>query len=150
MTHLTITETTSQVRPLPRWKSYPHGRGGYWTSTRRSYESKPRLYVGIEGETMLENFGYRASRPSRLYKAIMPEMLAALGLPADTQARWSQKAGCSCGCSPGFVLDIDQRFANEKRDYWVTVAASPEAQTTGTPEALAVAASRVEQLVAQV
>jgi len=42
--------------------------------------------------------------------------LEAMGLPADTKVRWSQYAGCSCPCSPGFVVD-----GHSRHDVHVTV-----------------------------
>src|SRR3712207_7303066 len=41
-----------------------YGRG-YWSTTHRSYVSKPRVYVSIEGEGIWENFANRTSRPSK-------------------------------------------------------------------------------------
>lgn len=44
-------------------------------------------------------------------KKLLPEVLAKAGVHPEAikvcvqQSRWSQKAGCSCGCSPGFVVN---------------------------------------------
>lgn len=66
----------------------------------------PRLYVWPEDETVFENLlAGRRSRPVELYRKLLPEILERFGLPEDTKATWSQKAGCSCGCSPGFILN---------------------------------------------
>lgn len=109
-----LKEVHAGKRDAPRWV-YPKGYKvgdrwiqprGYMSTTRRSYDAKPRLYVWVDGENMLENFAYRENRPSKLYRKFLPEIFATLGLPADTKATWSQKAGCGCGCSPGFILDI--------------------------------------------
>lgn len=35
---------------------------------------------------------------------VMPTVLEKLGAP-DAKIRWSQKMGCACGCSPGFIVD---------------------------------------------
>lgn len=47
----------------------------------------------------------RRSRPYTEYRKLLPEIFEKAGIPAGTKASWSQKAGCSCPCSPGFVLD---------------------------------------------
>lgn len=67
--------------------------------------NKARVYIFPKGETIIENFFNRRSRPYNLYKKdVMPTVLNELDLPTDTRMNWSQKAGCSCGCSPGFIL----------------------------------------------
>ena len=92
-----------------------------WKLTWRERVSKSRLYVSVDDENMAENFAFRWDRPWTEYRKLMPEILQRLGLPEDTKYNWSQKAGCSCGCSPGFVLTLP----NDHRkcvDYWATVA----------------------------
>jgi hypothetical protein len=82
--------------------------------TRRDPESRDasrgRVYLHPAGETILENFtSGRRTRPYTTFrKELMPEVLVRLGLPADTKISWSRKAGCSCGCSPGFIVDAWQ------------------------------------------
>lgn len=81
------------------------------TSFGVQYHERPRerrdraiLFVFPHREKGLEQFIYRLSRPVNLYRELLPDIFKALGLPADTKARWSWKAGCSCPCSPGFIL----------------------------------------------
>ena len=73
------------------------------------YESRSRgsrIYVWPEGETILDNLRNRRMRPYNAFrKKIIPNVLTHMGWPADTKVRWSQKAGCRCGCSPGFIVD---------------------------------------------
>lgn len=65
-----------------------------------------RVYIFPQGETLLDNLQNRRSRPFNEYrKQVMPAVLKALGLPATTKVRWSQYAGCSCPCSPGFIVE---------------------------------------------
>jgi hypothetical protein len=65
-----------------------------------------RVYIFPQGETLLDNLQNRRSRPYNEYrKQVMPAVIRALGLPAGTRVKWSQYAGCSCPCSPGFVVD---------------------------------------------
>ncbi len=65
-----------------------------------------RVYLFPEGESILEHLEARHTRPYNAYRAFLPEVFRRAGIPADTKANWRQKAGCTCPCSPGFVLDI--------------------------------------------
>lgn len=73
---------------------------------------KSRLFVWPVGESLLESLRERHDRPVEEYRKLFREVLGSgagrllLGLP-DRQFKlsWSQRAGCQCGCSPGFVLD---------------------------------------------
>lgn len=74
---------------------------------RTMWGKKTRVYVFPQGETLLENLANRKSRPYTAYrKEVLPAVFRAMGLPENTRAKWSQYAGCSCPCSPGFVLDV--------------------------------------------
>lgn len=73
---------------------------------------KNRLYFFHDGEKMIDNLMKRFSRPSTFYKKeVIPLMLDELKKDypevyekvKDTKWSWNQYAGCSCGCSPGFV-----------------------------------------------
>ena len=68
------------------------------------YFHRARVYVDLDGESVLENLQNRRDRPYNVYKKeVLPTMLRLLGLPVATKLSWSQKAGCSCPCSPGFI-----------------------------------------------
>lgn len=66
----------------------------------------PRVYVFPHGESVMEQLFERHSRPYRLYrKEVLPQVWEQLGIdPASVKVRWDQYAGCSCPCSPGFVV----------------------------------------------
>ena len=68
--------------------------------------SRVRLFVMVQNEKLRENLAKRFDRPYKAYRAeVLPKVLKnELWL---AKASWSQTAGCSCGCSPGFFLDID-------------------------------------------
>lgn len=69
---------------------------------------KTRVYVWRDDETITENIINRRFRPHRQWrKDVLPKVFSELGLAEGTRARWSQYAGCSCGCSPAFILDIN-------------------------------------------
>ena len=62
------------------------------------------LFVADTAEHLLQNI--KDLPPHEYFRdQLMPEVLAAMGLPADSEFHWDPLAGCSCGCSPGFVLD---------------------------------------------
>ena len=70
-----------------------------------------RVYIWPENFNVLDDLLERASgsfemrdRRWEFYrKEVMPGVLARLGQP-DLKFRFERKAGCACGCSPGFVL----------------------------------------------
>lgn len=71
----------------------------------RQSNSRPRIYISIDGETLAQNLRDRRDRPYSVYKKeVLPKLFRLLGInPAKVS--WSQKAGCRmCPCSPGFVV----------------------------------------------
>ena len=114
----------------------PRRRNGY-----RDYNARPRLYIDYKDESVLENLANRRSRPTTLYKAMLPEIIAKLDLPPETKVSWSQKAGCQCGCSPGFIL----KSAYGPWDAWATVEGE---HIANTPAAQAIAQDRAAQILA--
>ena len=89
-----------------------------WAScrTQREFSAKPRAYIFQEGESILENLANRRNRPVKLYRAYLEHALMVVGQP-DATAYWNQKAGCNCGCSPGFIINN----ASGKFDLFITV-----------------------------
>jgi hypothetical protein len=85
----------------------PTYRHGTW----RGYSKLPRVNVWPEGENLLENMANRFDRPQKLYRAVAKQALADLGITGTL--RWSQKAGCSCGCSPGFILRVESGWPEQ-------------------------------------
>lgn len=77
---------------------------------------KPRAYFFVGAESVLDNLVNRTSRPRDAYRKLLPTVLERIGLDPAIKARWSQRAGCSYPCSPGFILDASGRF-----DLFVTV-----------------------------
>lgn len=67
---------------------------------------KSRLYVSVADESILDNLNNRLNRPVAIWKEIARVGLETMGLDPETYGRisWSQRAGCSCPCSPGFIL----------------------------------------------
>jgi hypothetical protein len=112
------------------------------TRSDRALNKNARIYFSHENESILEGFGNRVARPVDVYRQFLPEVAKALGLPENTKFRWSQYAGCSCPCSPGFICSEVQR-----KDVYVTLSGAPV--TNNDPEALAQAHNRQTQLVTQ-
>jgi len=70
--------------------------------------SNTRVFIHHSEETLAENLMNRGDRPQELYrKHILPKVIQELNLREGTKAKWSQYAGCSCPCSPGFILSDD-------------------------------------------
>ena len=89
--NVNVTETRLLRMPNPR-------QGGYKT--------KSRIYICPEGETIPENFNNRRTRPLGLYRESALKALDKLEIDrTKLSVKWSQKAGCRCGCSPGFIVD---------------------------------------------
>ncbi len=81
------------------------------------------IFASDRAESLVEQFGNRWNRPSKLYREeVMPKVLEMLNLPADAKFSWSQKAGCSCGCSPGFIFKGSELSGN---DVFVDVEGAP-------------------------
>ena len=76
-----------------------------------------RIYVSVSEESIAENLMNRRNRPVDEYRKIVKAAFAEVGVE-DTRFGWSQNAGCSCACSPGFISK-----ASELRyhDVYVTV-----------------------------
>lgn len=103
--------------------------------------ARPRVYIHPEGESILENFVNRRSRPWAAYTPLMDTLVKALKLDGLTY-EWSQYAGCTCPCSPGFIVSNSMR--EFPCDVWITYKVVPDSQhgyteldITGRLEALA-------------
>lgn len=70
-------------------------------SSNRAWSSRSRVHVFTQGESILSNILMRRNRPSGLYRDIVLNQYPDL----EGRIKWSQTAGCSCGCSPGFIVD---------------------------------------------
>ena len=71
----------------------------------RGLAPKGRIYVFRSKESILDNLVNRWNTPYKMYKTeVLPQVFAQLNMPSDVKVAWSQRAGCSCGCSPGFII----------------------------------------------
>lgn len=87
---------------------------------RRPRAPNSRVYIWPEKESVLENLVNRRDRPVKLYK-IAAEAALSVAMIAKTSLRWSQKAGCGCGCSPGFVAGRPLFHTDSFVDVHVTI-----------------------------
>ena len=119
------------VTVMPRTYSY-----GY----PRDYHKAPRMYVSVADETIMDNLANRKRRPYNVYKTLIhsSDLASVLDL---SEMRWSQNAGCACGCSPGFILDWQPVTVDGKATYyfdiWVTLENAPAVDETKPARVLA-------------
>lgn len=97
------------------------GFGGW-----RRYDAHSRVYVWATGEaeTVLDDLANRTRRPHAAWRKALLPVLAQCALPT-TNVRWSQYAGCTCPCSPGFVLPELVRIDGWRMDFTVTIKGVP-------------------------
>lgn len=119
-----LTVLTTEVDGLTvslKIRPRKHSRFMTW----RDYESKPRMYVDVPNETILDDLVNRASRPYTAWRKILKQAFAQLGFD-ETRINWSQRAGCSCPCSPGFILtDAPRLDGTFSYDIWATIEGAP-------------------------
>lgn len=91
---------------------------------------KTRVSVSVSGEGLWDDFENRTSRPHTLWAPIVKAALIEAGWPKTVSLRWSQKAGCSCPCSPAFFVTGGPLGL----DVWATIVADT-VQTADPAEA---------------
>lgn len=127
---------TFYKRSAPRWVP-PVGRygRGYMDSTYREYDRKPRLYPSFK-ESLYDNLVNRTSRPSRALGKLVRPALKALGY--NSTIGWSQTAGCSCPCSPGWVwtnapeITFGDSYPTRRYDAYITAEELPQVRDDET------------------
>jgi hypothetical protein len=107
-------------------------------TTWRQYTAQPRIYVYVNDFDVIEDLENRFRRPHKVYRRYAVEALETLGM-TDPKFSWSQKAGCSCGCSPGFIVSEDNRVVNGTRywDLWIDINSAPLVDETKPARSLA-------------
>jgi len=93
-----------------------------------------RIYFFIGEFNVMKDLKTRFNQPHQEFRYLLPWVLKAAGHEGTwdeinrlvAKFRWSQKAGCSCGCSPGFIAprgwskDIFVTLGEEKKTTAVT------------------------------
>lgn len=85
-------------------------------SSNRAWNKNSRVHVFIDGESVISNLINRRSRPRQLYRDVVLNQRPDLA----GHMKWSQTAGCSCGCSPGFIVDHTIRDDGTPVDLYIT------------------------------
>lgn len=66
---------------------------------------KMRVYLFPKKETGWENFNNRRNRDRSLWRKITLQVMEKMYGYKNVKMVFSQKAGCHCGCSPGFIVE---------------------------------------------
>lgn len=69
------------------------------------------ISVDIKDESLMDNLVYRKSRPTKIYRDIINQVRAQITDEYEidlSEFVWNQKAFCSCGCSPAFLVLSDR------------------------------------------
>lgn len=106
---------------------------------------KTRLhFFHDQDESVLEQMVNRRNRPYEVFRQFVPIVLD--GAPEGTRVNWSQYAGCSCGCSPAFIVTkgsgsgaLRDKDDNNKviTDIFVHLVGAPKTADEGLPAARA-------------
>lgn len=65
-----------------------------------------RVHIDLQGESLLEDLMNRHTRPYQLYRKNLNEFLASHEI-TPKKINWRQDLACSCGCSPGFAVELN-------------------------------------------
>ena len=103
-------------------------------SYERGWNKAPRMYVDVSEQfNVIEDLMNRHRRPYAAWRKAVRRALAGVNIDLSKMA-WSQKAGCSCPCSPGFVLNKQNLEVNGEvfylYDIWVTLVGAPSVDET--------------------
>jgi hypothetical protein len=96
----------------------------------RQINRKTRIHVTTMAEfDLLENLANRTRRPYEAWRPRVLAVLKALGYEG-VRIRWSQHAGCSCPCSPGFIVEDGHRAGLRGGDLFMTLTDAPSVDET--------------------
>ncbi len=86
-------------------------RSWFWCKSPREYNKKPRIFPWISNFSVKNDIfeGERYNKPHKYLKPLLRQALKAAGVPErevdNLKFSWSVHAGCSCPCSPGFIVN---------------------------------------------
>ena len=98
------------------------------TDPRHDWD-KARVYVSTADFNVLDDLTNRFRRPYDAWRPRVLDVLKVLGYE-DVRLRWSQKAGCSCGCSPGFIIEDGARYGLRGGGLYVELRDAPSVDET--------------------
>lgn len=81
-------------KPFTSWRDY--------RAAQKEAHGFSRVFFSVKDETVMDQLINRRVRPRAEWRKLMPEVLEKAGIDPQ-KVRWSQYAGCSCPCSPGFI-----------------------------------------------
>jgi len=100
---------------------------GTTVQVRRGDTRQGRVYVSAVAEfNVLEDLTNRLRRPHKAWRPMVLAALEQIGI-MPTRMYWSQYAGCSCPCSPGFRLDCTE---TEYYAFWIHLNNAPTVDET--------------------
>jgi hypothetical protein len=67
-------------------------------------DKKMRVYLFRKRETVWQNLKNRRNRDRSLWRKMTLQIMEKFGYD-NVEMTFSQKAGCQCGCSPGFIVN---------------------------------------------
>jgi len=70
---------------------------------RKDFFAKPRIYFTVPDSTA-------PPKVNLLKDVFVPGVLEQVGMKG-TKTVWSRKAGCKCGCTPGFIVQMEHNKA---------------------------------------
>jgi hypothetical protein len=78
-------------------------------------DARARVYVFLDGESILDNFAKRAGlleRDEKMERELKRRAarVVASHFNVPDHMSYSRTAGCRCGCSPGFILKEHRGF----------------------------------------
>ena len=63
------------------------------------------IYIFINSPTVMKEIQEKKDKYQNVIrKEVLPTVFKKAKMPLNTRVIWSDKAGCSCGCSPGFLI----------------------------------------------
>lgn len=99
---LKLTEIKIPEKSERKYREYT-SRRSYSLPRKETPYGKSRVWVSCVGENIWDDLENRTSRPHTLWAPLIKKALEdAWGV--KVALRWSQKAGCSCPCSPAFFV----------------------------------------------
>lgn len=95
-----------RIKPLmTRDNDGTPNRASFRARTKAYHNNKPRIYVWLVGSNILEDLSERPELDSdNPYYGLMADIVAHTGIQGEIKSTWNKKAGCQCGCCPGFVI----------------------------------------------
>ena len=106
----------------------------------RDYNKAPRMYVSTDDTfDLLEDMTNRTRRPHAAWKKIIKPLIETHLPQLDlSKMAWDKYAGCTCRCSPGFVLKNTGRVLEGiyRYDIWVQLVGAPRVDETKAPRVL--------------